>query len=338
MKDSKGFIQYLPKAELHLHIEGTFEPEMMLMIADRNKYKLKYSNIEQLKTAYDFNNLQEFLDIYYEGANILLHEQDFYDITIAYLEKASSEKVLHTEIFFDPQTHTSRGVAFETVMNGITAALSDGQKKYNISNRLIMCFLRHLDVTSAMKTLEDAIPFRDKIIAVGLDSTELGNPPEKFRDVFKKARKLGFLTVAHAGEEGPSSYVWGALEHLKVDRIDHGNRSLEDNDLITELAQKRIPLTICPLSNLKLKVVKSMNEHPLKTILEKDLLATVNSDDPAYFGGYINENYFAVCDALGLSKEQIIKLAKNSFEASFISNEEKLVFLQQVDDYVLQFN
>jgi adenosine deaminase len=337
MIDLDRFIKNLPKAELHLHIEGTFEPGLMLKIAERNNCKLKQTNIEKLRAAYDFNDLQEFLDIYYQGAGILLTEQDFYDLTMAYLQKVSAEKVLHTEIFFDPQTHTGRGVAFETVVNGIYAALSDAKDKLNISCHLIMCFLRHLDEDSAMKTLRKAIPFRDKIIGVGLDSSELGNPPEKFKKVFDKARQSGFMTVAHAGEEGPASYVRGTLEYLKVNRIDHGNRSLEDPVLIAELVQKGIPLTICPLSNYKLKVVRRMKDHPLKELLEKGLIVTVNSDDPAYFGGYINDNYLAVCEALDLSKEQIAQLARNSFIASFISTEKKQAYMKQVEDYVSAF-
>jgi adenine deaminase len=338
MTNLDQFINDMPKAELHLHIEGTFEPEQMFEIAGRNGCKLKYESIGQLKAAYNFNNLQEFLDIYYEGANVLIKERDFYDLAMAYFHRANQQKVLHAEIFFDPQTHTSRGVSFATAFNGIYSAMVDAKKNLDISTRLILCFLRHLDASSAMKTLEEAIPFRDRIIAVGLDSSEMDNPPEKFKEVFERARQLGFLTVAHAGEEGPASYVRGALEHLCVDRIDHGNRSIEDPGLITELVDKRIAMTICPLSNLKLKVVKKMEDHPLHKLLKMGLAVTVNSDDPAYFGGYINENYRAVYKALNLTKDDIVQLAQNSFEAAFITDEEKKNFIGRLTSYVSDFN
>lgn len=330
----ENFISGLPKAELHLHIEGTFEPELMFEIAERNNRKLKYNSVDELKAAYQFNNLQEFLDIYYSGANVLIEEQDFYDLTWAYLERIHAQNVLHTEIFFDPQTHTSRGIDFETVITGIYRALEDGRTKLNISYRLIMSFLRHLSEKSAFETLEKALPFKEWITAVGLDSSEKGNHPEKFERVFRKAREHGFLTVAHAGEEGPPEYVRGALDLLHVSRIDHGNRSLEDPELVEELVRRQIPLTVCPLSNLKLKVVSDMTQHPLKIMLEKGLMATVNSDDPSYFGGYINENYLAVARALNLGKKELGQLAKNSFRASFLPEKEKAVMVQKIDEYL----
>lgn len=328
------FIAGMPKAELHLHIEGTFEPELMFRIAARNKLKLKYSSVEDLKAAYNFNNLQEFLDIYYSGANVLLEEQDFYDLTWAYLEKIHTQHVLHTELFFDPQTHIARGVPLEKVVSGIRNALDDGRKKFGISSRLILSFLRHLSEESAFRTLEEALPYKSWIAGVGLDSSEKGHPPMKFEQVFERARAEGFLTVAHAGEEGPAEYVRGALNLLHVSRVDHGNRSLDDPDLVKELANRKIPLTVCPLSNLKLKVVKDMKQHPLKEMLEKGLMATVNSDDPAYFGGYMNENYMAVAEALNLSRQQIAELAKNSFEASFLDSYEKQLMLEKLNDYL----
>lgn len=329
------FIARIPKAELHLHIEGTFEPELMFEIARRNKVKLKYNSVDELKAAYKFNNLQEFLDIYYSGADVLIEEQDFYDLTWAYLQKIHSQQVVHTEISFDPQTHTSRGVSFHTVISGIHRALEDGRSNLGISSRIIVSFLRHLSEDAAFETLREAIRYKDWIVAVGLDSSEKGHPPSKFRRVFEKARQEGFLVVAHAGEEGPPEYVWEALELLQVSRIDHGNRSLEDATLVDELVNRKMPLTVCPLSNHKLKVVRKMANHPLAEMLETGLMVTVNSDDPAYFGGYINDNYLAVAHALNLTREQITTLAKNSFEASFLDREEKLRFIERVDNYVL---
>lgn len=325
------FINHLPKAELHVHIEGTFEPELMFEVAKRNNITLPYSSVEAIRSAYNFSNLQDFLDIYYAGAGVLLHEHDFYDLTFAYLDKVHSQNVVHTEIFFDPQTHTDRGVAFETVINGIRRALVDAEEKLGITSLLIMSFLRHLDEESAFRTLEQARPYKDWIIAVGLDSSELGHPPSKFERVFEKARSEGFLTVAHAGEEGPAEYIWEALDLLNVSRIDHGNRCLEDESLIAELRERQIPLTICPLSNLKLKVVEDMKDHPLKKMLDHGLLATIHSDDPAYFGGHMNENYHAVTHALDLSKEDITSLAKNAFTASFLTEEAKQVRIAQVE-------
>lgn len=327
------YIRLIPKAELHLHIEGSLEPELMFEMAKKNGVKIKYNSIEEIKAAYNFNNLQEFLDLYYAGANVLLTQEDFYNLTMAYLKKAHEDNVLHTEIFFDPQTHTARGVNFESVVNGIVNALDDGKKQLGISSQLIMCFLRHLDEKSAMETLNYALDHKDKIIAVGLDSSELGNPPTKFVNVFERAQKEGFLTVAHAGEEGPASYVWEALDHLNVMRIDHGVRSIDDKKLIDELSKRQIPLTVCPLSNLKLKVVSDLKDHPLKKMLDKNLLVTINSDDPSYFGGYVNQNYLEVAHALNLTKEDILVLAKNSFQASFLSDAEKQRYIQMIDDF-----
>jgi adenosine deaminase len=333
MSTMENFISGIPKAELHVHIEGTFEPELMFEIARRNQLTLKYGQVEELKAAYNFNNLQEFLDIYYSGADVLIEEQDFYDLTWAYLLKIHSQNVLHTEVFFDPQTHTSRGIPFNTVISGIRRALENGREKMGISYRFILSFLRHLSEESAFQTLEEALPYKKWITAVGLDSSEKGHPPSKFERVFAKAREEGFLSVAHAGEEGPAEYVWEAINLLHVSRIDHGNRSLEDPYLVEELARQKMPLTVCPLSNLKLKVVREITQHPLLLMLEKGMIVTVNSDDPAYFGGYVNENYLAVANALNLTKEQIVRLAKNSFEASLLDEKEKLEMMEKVDRY-----
>ncbi len=333
MTNIEEFIAGMPKAELHLHIEGTFEPELMFEIAKRNNKEIPYSSVEELKAAYSFNNLQEFLDIYYAGANVLIEEQDFYDLTWAYLTKVHSQNLVHTEIFFDPQTHTDRGVDFETVIKGIHRALEDGKSKLGISYRLIMSFLRHLDEESAFKTLEQAMPYKDWISAVGLDSSEMGNPPSKFTNVFRKAREVGFITVAHAGEEGPAEYIWEALDLLKVTRIDHGNHSLDDDELVERLAKIEMPLTLCPLSNLELKVVTDLKDYPLVEMMEKDLLVTINSDDPAYFGGYMNENYLGIANALDLTKEQLTVLAKNAFKASWLSDKEKESMINKVEEY-----
>ena len=333
----ENFINGIPKAELHLHIEGTFEPELMFKIAKRNNITIKYETVEELRNAYSFNNLQDFLNIYYEGANVLVTVEDFYDLTKAYLDKVHSQNVLHCEIFFDPQTHTSRGISFGTIITGIHKALVEAKEEKGISSNLIMCFLRDLDSESAMKTLEEAIPFKEWIMAVGLDSAEVGNPPSKFMEIFDKAREKGFITVAHAGEEGPADYVWEALNLLKVSRIDHGNNSLDDEKLISELVKLKMPLTICPLSNHKLRVVKDLKDHPLKKMMDMGLLITINSDDPAYFGGYINENYSALANSLELSKEDIYKIAKNSISASFLNDAEKDLLNQKVDVYMEQF-
>jgi len=327
------FIKGIPKAELHLHIEGTFEPELMFEIAKRNNKKIRFNSVDEIRNAYQFNNLQEFLDIYYEGAGVLIEEQDFYDLTWAYLQKVHSENVIHVEIFFDPQTHTERGVEFDKVIKGINSALVDGKQKLGISSKLIMSFLRHLDEESAFKTLEQSLPFQKYIVGVGLDSSELGNPPSKFQRVFEKAKSYGYITVAHAGEEGPSDYVHEALNLLSVSRIDHGNRSLEDEVLVNKLVEMKMPLTVCPLSNLKLCVVKNMNEHPIRNMLEKGLKATINSDDPAYFGGYMNANYIALYEALNLTKAEIYQLTRNAFESTFLNENEKNDLIEKVDLY-----
>ena len=329
----EDFISGLPKAELHVHLEGTFEPELMFEIANRNKIKLKYNSIEALKAAYQFENLQEFLDIYYSGAIVLVAERDFYDLTWAYLLKIHSQKVRHTEIFFDPQSHTSRGIPFDTVISGIRRALEDGREKLSISFKLIPCFLRHLSEESALETFQETLKYKDWITAVGLDSSEKGHPPSKFERVFSRVREAGLLTVAHAGEEGPPEYVWQALNLLHVSRIDHGNRSLEDPLLVEELVGRKMPLTVCPLSNLKLKVVRDMAKHPLSEMLRKGLFATINSDDPAYFGGYVNENYIAAAKALNLTTAQLAQLARNSFAASFLDEKEKQLLIDEVDRY-----
>ena len=323
-------IQALPKAELHVHIEGTFEPELMFAIAQRNQIQIPYQSVEEVKQAYNFHNLQSFLDIYYAGANVLVHEQDFYDLAWAYFEKCAEDKVVHTEMFFDPQTHTERGVEFATVIAGLKRACQDAQQKLGISYQLIMCFLRHLSEEKAFETLEQALPFKDEIIAVGLDSSEVGHPPAKFERVFAKAREAGFLIVAHAGEEGPPEYVWEALDLLKVNRIDHGVRSEEDKQLMARLIAEKMPLTVCPLSNLKLCVVNDMKEHNIRRLLQQGVHVTVNSDDPSYFGGYMNDNFIAIQQALDLSNEELKQLAINSFEASFISDQEKQKWIAEI--------
>ncbi|GAB4229343.1 MAG: adenosine deaminase [Stanieria sp.] len=328
-----NFILDLPKAELHLHIEGTLEPELMFSLAERNQIKLPFKSISEVKQAYNFNNLQSFLDIYYQGSNVLQQEQDFYDLTWAYLQKAAQQNVRHTEIFFDPQSHTDRGIAFETVYHGIYRALQDGQKEFGISFQLILCFLRHLSSAEALKTLEMALPYKETMVAVGLDSSEKGNPPSKFQTVFDRARQEGFLTVAHAGEEGSPAYIWEAINLLHVSRIDHGVRSIEDPNLIKYLAEKQIPLTVCPLSNVKLKVFETIEKHNLKQLLDLGLCVTVNSDDPAYFGGYIAENYQAVKDALNLNRTEIYQVAKNSFQAAFLSRKIKQHLITELDNY-----
>ena len=326
------YIRLIPKAELHLHIEGSLEPELMFAMAEKNDVSIKYKSEDELRAAYNFNNLQEFLDIYYAGADVLLKEEDFYNLTFAYLEKIHEDNVLHTEIFFDPQTHTVRGVPFDTVVKGITRALDDGKEQLGISSHLIMCFLRHLDEKSAQETLDYALDYKDKIIGVGLDSSELGNPPNKFTNVFERAQKEGFLTVAHAGEEGPAQYVWEAIDLLNVMRIDHGVKSIDDSKLVAELVKRQIPLTVCPLSNLKLRVVSDMKDHPIKRMMDKNLMVTINSDDPSYFGGYVNQNYLEVARALNLTKDDILLLAKNSFTASFLSDAKKQQFFDKLNE------
>ena len=323
-------IRALPKAELHVHIEGTFEPELMFSIAQRNQIDIPYKSVEEVKQAYNFHNLQSFLDIYYAGANVLIHEQDFYDLAWAYFEKCAEDNVVHTEMFFDPQTHTDRGIAFEVVLNGLQRACADAKAKLGITSHLIMCFLRHLSEEAAFKTLEQAIPFKDQIIGVGLDSSEVGHPPSKFERVFAKAREEGFLIVAHAGEEGPAEYVWEALDLLKVNRIDHGVRSEEDPKLMARLIAEKMPLTVCPLSNLKLCVVDDMADHNIRRLLQQGVHVTVNSDDPSYFGGYMNDNFIAIAESLDLTADELKTLAINSFEASFISDEEKLKWTNEI--------
>jgi len=324
----------MPKAELHIHIEGSLEPELMFRLAQRNGVRLPYASVAQLRAAYAFGNLQSFLDIYYAGAGVLLTEQDFYDMAWAYLQRARHDNVLRAEIFFDPQTHTARGVAMETVITGLHRACGDA-KNLGIDAELILCFLRHLSEEDAFDTLEQALPWRDKFIGVGLDSSELGHPPEKFARVFAKCRQLGLHLVAHAGEEGPPEYVWAALDVLKVERIDHGVQSARDPALMKRLAQDRIPLTVCPLSNLKLRVFPQLAQHNLRALLDAGLVATVNSDDPAYFGGYINDNFLQTFAATGLDVRHAYLLARNSFEASFADPAAKLRYIERLD---VEFN
>ena len=329
----KKIIQGIPKAELHLHIEGSFEPELMFKIAKRNNITLAYDSIASLKEAYKFNNLQEFLDLYYIGAQVLIHEQDFYDLTWAYLTKVHSQNVVHVEVFFDPQTHTDRGISFEVVFNGIFKALEKAKEELNISYQLIMSYLRHLSEDEAFKTLESSLPYKQHIHGVGLDSSEMGNPPSKFSKVFKASADQGYKLVAHAGEEGPSTYIWEALDLLKIVRIDHGNRCLDDEALVERLLKEKIALTLCPLSNVALKVIQKMEEHPVAKMLDKGLIATIHSDDPAYFGGYMNENYYETAKALNLNKSQLMQLAINAFEASWLSTARKEEHINQVKEY-----
>lgn len=328
------FIRGIPKAELHLHIEGTLEPELMFAIGERNGVDIPFASVEDVRRAYEFTDLQSFLDIYYQGANVLREEQDYYDMAWAYLERVHAENVRHVEIFFDPQTHTDRGVSFDTVVCGLHRALHDADEKLGISSRMIMCFLRHLSAEAAMETLERALPHKKLIVAVGLDSSEVGNPPEKFVDVFARARDEGFRSVAHAGEEGPPDYIWQALDLLEAERIDHGVRCAEDPELVERLAREQIPLTICPLSNVKLRVFDTLADHNLARLLDLGIRATVNSDDPAYFGGYITDNFIAAQRALHLSRDQLVRLVKNSFSASFLGEERKTSLLAEVDEYV----
>jgi len=330
---SDSFIGQLPKAELHLHIEGTLEPQMMLDLAARNDVTLPYKTADDVTRAYEFENLQDFLDLYYAGMSVLMQERDFHDLTWAYLQKAAADGVRHAEIFFDPQGHTDRGVNFETALDGIWGALEAGRRELGISSKLIMCFLRHLSEDSAFETLVAAKRHKDRIFGVGLDSSELGHPPEKFARVFAEARAAGFTAVAHAGEEGPIDYVKGALDILKVARIDHGNRALDDADLVARLVRERIPLTMCPLSNLRLKVIPTLAESPVKRALDAGLLVTINSDDPAYFGGYINANYRGIEEALGLGRAELTTLANNSFTGSFLGESEKQVHLDRIAQY-----
>jgi len=330
MTSMESFIRRIPKAELHLHIEGTLEPEMMFELARKHRLALPYASVEQLRQAYSFSNLQSFLDIYYQGADVLRDEDDFHALTSAYVRRAHADGVVHAEIFFDPQAHTARGVPFATVIGGIHSALEEARRALGITHRLILCFLRHLSAQDAMTTLEQALPHVCAITAVGLDSSEAGHPPSKFAEVFARARSEGLLTVAHAGEEGPPEYVSEALDLLQVKRVDHGVRSAEDPALLARLVRDRVPLTVCPLSNVRLRVFDRMEDHNLKRLLRQGLCVTVNSDDPAYFGGYVAENYLAAFRALVLSRADIVQLASNSFEASFLPQAEKEGWLAQV--------
>jgi adenosine deaminase len=329
----EAFIREMPKVELHIHIEGSLEPELMFKLAERNDVPLRFKSVNEVRNAYQFTDLQSFLDIYYEGASVLLKEVDFYDMTWAYLKKVSSQNVRHSEIFFDPQTHAGRGVPFETVITGMRRAQVDAERQLSINSRLIMCFLRHLSAEAAMQTLKQAFPYKDWIIAVGLDSSEVGNPPKKFAAVFDEARAQGFLTVAHAGEEGPPEYIWQALDLLKAKRIDHGVRAEGDAKLVKRLVTDQIPLTVCPLSNVKLRGFESMENHNLKRLLDLGLCVTVNSDDPAYFGGYMTENFLAVQKALGLDLEDIRSLAQNAIQATFLGQSEKKILLDELGGY-----
>lgn len=330
-------IKALPKTELHLHIEGSLEPEQMFELAQRNDVTLPYKNVEDIRKAYDFNNLQEFLDLYYAGMSVLQTKQDFFDLTYAYLRRVHADNVRHVEIFFDPQGHTERGIAFADVIEGILDALAQGEEDFGISSHLILSFLRHLSEADAFGTLEQAEPYLDRILGVGLDSSELGHPPSKFERVFAKAREKGLKLFAHAGEEGPPEYVYEALDLLKVDRIDHGNRSLEDDALVKRLVDSQMVLTVCPLSNLKLCVVDDLKSHPLKQMLDLGLNATVNSDDPSYFGGYMNDNFIFTADALDLSKDEIIKLIKNGFEGAYLTPDRKTKLLFELSNTLAEF-
>lgn len=328
------FIAALPKAELHLHIEGTLEPELAFQLADKNQVSLPFASVDEMRAAYDFQDLQSFLDLYYASISVVCTEEDFHDLTLAYLKKAASQNVRHTEIFFDPQSHTARDIPMETVLNGITSALKQGEKELGISSRLILCFLRHLSAESAWETLQQALPFREQFIGVGLDSSELGHPPSKFVKVFEEARRNGLHIVCHAGEEGPPEYITEALDLLHAERIDHGVRCMEDPALVERLAAEQIPLTVCPLSNVRLCVYPDMSQHPLKRMLEAGLRVTVNSDDPPYFGGYVNENFTAVQQALDLSRGELIQLARNSFTSAFLSDAEQQKLLAELPEEI----
>jgi adenine deaminase len=336
MHENDALIKRLPKCELHIHIEGSLEPELMFALARRNGVALRFASVEAVRQAYQFRNLQDFLDIYYQGMSVLLTEQDFYDLAFAYLQRAHADNVRHVEMFFDPQGHTSRGVAFDTVIGGLHRAITDAERQLGVQASLIMCFLRHLDEADAEKTLDSALAFKDKIVGVGLDSTEAGNPPSKFKHVFGRAREAGFFLTAHAGEEGPAAYVWEALDLLGVGRIDHGNRSLDDDTLVARLARERMALTVCPLSNLRLRVVQDLKAHPLRRMLDKNLVVTLNSDDPAYFGGYVNDNYRAVSDALSLKRDEIAAIVRNGFQASLMSKDAKQKALADLERTLAQ--
>ncbi|MEJ6704424.1 MAG: adenosine deaminase [Pseudomonadales bacterium] len=328
-----SYVSDMPKAELHLHIEGTLEPEMMMALAEKHGVVLPYATLEDVHAAYNFSDLQSFLDLYYFGASVLREESDFFDLMWAYLVKCRQQNIVHTEIMFDPQTHTDRGIAFEVMMRGYLGALKQAEAEWGQSSKLIMCFLRHLSQASAFETLRMAEPFRDEIDAVGLDSGELGNPPEKFTEVFTAAAQQGYQCVAHAGEEGPPAYIWGALNSLNVTRIDHGVRCLEDDELVEQLVRDQTPLTVCPLSNVRLCVVDEMKDHPILAMLDKGLLVTVNSDDPPYFGGYLNDNFLAMVGGLALNQAQAKQLAANSFKASFLDEDKKVQFLDALEAF-----
>lgn len=331
-----AFIAGLPKAELHLHIEGSLEPELMFALARRNNIAIPFDSVEAVRAAYSFTRLQDFLDIYYQGANVLIHQQDFHDLAAAYFDRVARDGVVHAEIMFDPQTHTARGIAFDTVIGGLLSAMEEAEAKHSITSRLIMSFLRHLDEDDAFATLDMARPWLDRIEAVGLDSSELGHPPEKFARVFAAARALGLKSVAHAGEEGPPDYVVQALDLLDIDRLDHGNRSLEDAALTARLARTAMTLTVCPLSNLKLCVVDTMDDHPIDRMLREGLRATINSDDPAYFGGYVADNYIAAAEARSLSRDDLVRLARNSFLGSFLPDDAVADHLARLDAYAAE--
>jgi len=324
------FIEKSPKAELHLHIEGTLEPEQMFAFAKRNNIQTPFKNINEAKKAYNFSNLESFLKIYYEGAKVLIKEQDFFDLTWAYVLKCKEDNIVHTEIFFDPQTHTDRGISFDIVVNGIYKALQKAQKEFGLSFKIIMCFLRHLDQEEGFKILEQALVHKDKIYGIGLDSSELGNPPSKYEKLFKKAIEYGFITVAHAGEEGPPEYIWEVLNLLNVKRIDHGVQCLKDEKLVKKLFESQIPLTVCPFSNIKLRVFNKLEDHNLKKMLDKKLMIMVNSDDPAYFGGYLNKNLIETQEALNLSQEEVKTLLINSFKSSFLNEEKKKQWISKI--------
>ena len=335
--DIRRFIRKIPKAELHIHLEGSLEPEMMFAIAERNGVELPFHSVAEVRRAYRFTNLQSFLDIYYEGMSVLLHERDFHDMTVAYLARAHADTVRHAELFFDPQAHTDRGIPLETVIGGIQSAREEMKNRTGMSTRLIPCFLRHLSADSAMASLEEILRFRDLITGVGLDSSEVGNPPEKFTAVFDRARAEGLRVVAHAGEEGPPEYIRQALDLLGSERIDHGVRCIGDPELMERLKKEQIPLTVCPLSNVRLRVFEDMADHDLKQLLDRGLRITLNSDDPAYFGGYITENYLAAQEALNLERDDILTLARNSFLSAFLTTEEKAMYLEELDRFVSRF-
>ncbi len=330
-------LRQMPKAELHIHIEGSLEPELMFALAQRNGLHLPYADVAAVRKAYAFSNLQSFLDIYYAGAAVLLHEQDFYDLAWAYLERAAADRVVHAEIFFDPQTHTQRGVAMQTVIGGLHRACTDARSRLGVDATLLLCFLRHLSEEDAFETLDQALPFRDRFIGVGLDSSELGHPPEKFERVFARCRQLGLHVVAHAGEEGPPAYIWSALDTLQVERIDHGVQAMQDAILLQRLAREKMPLTVCPLSNVKLCVFSDLHQHNLPALLDAGLVVTVNSDDPAYFGGYLNDNFLQLFAATGMGAAQAYVLAANSFAASFVPQAQRDDWTQQLQATFARF-